>query len=194
MVDPMLLGSSEPHPLADQFIAMMAERDDPSVLEIGTRRWSDLITHHKAWVPHAGHYVMADIEPGLDVDVVTDVRALNFVGGQFSAVISVAVLEHISHPALAMAEVARVLHRGGLLYLQTHQSFPLHGEDGMYGGDFYRFSRGALHVLAEDAGLDVVATGYTHPVKLVPQTRVDRWNTSDDVEAYLCVDLLATKP
>lgn len=195
MTDPMLLGSDEPHPLADQFIAEMAMLTYPHVIEFGTKRWSDLITHHKAWVPHADPYVMADIEAGDDVELVIDVHDLSYIPtNHVDGVICIAVLEHLKRPAIAFCEMARILVRGGFGYWQSHQSFVLHGEDGMYGGDYWRFSRAALALLAEDAGLEVVETSYTHPVRLVPQTSIARWNDSPDVEAYLCVDLLARKP
>lgn len=200
MTDPMSLGSDEPHPLADQFIAELAAMTDPHVIEFGTKRWDpNLATHHKGWAPHAPLYVMADIEYGEDVDLVLDVHDLDYIHegrpcGPLHAVICIAVLEHCKRPWIAFREMARILRPGGIGYFQTHQSFVLHGEDGSYGGDYWRFSRAALTLLAEDAGLEVIGTSYTHPVKLIPQTSIARWNDSPDVEAYLCVDLLARKP
>lgn len=200
VTDPMSLGSDEPHPIADRFIAELAQVQEPHVIEFGTKRWDpNLATHHKAWVPHALVYVMADVEAGEDVDLVIDVHDLDYIHegrshGSLDAVIGVALLEHCQRPWVAFREMTQILRPGGLGYWQTHQSFVLHGENGEYGGDYWRFSRAALALLAEDAGLEVVETSYTHPVRLVPQTSIARWNDSPDVRAFLCVDLLARKP
>ena len=52
---------------------------------------------------------------------------------------------------------------GGLIYVQTHQSFPLHA----YPNDYFRFSRDALASLfGTEMGFEVVATNYDFPVRL----------------------------
>lgn len=198
MTDPMSLGSDEPHPLADQFIAMMAEIPKPDVIEFGTKKWDlNFTSHHEAWVPHASTYLKADIEAGEDVDWVADLHDFADVDWltdqpqcQWDGLVAIALLEHVHRPWIAMRGVATALRPRGLAYLQSHQSFVLHG----YPDDRWRFTRESLTMLAEDAGLDVIGTSYTHRATIVPQTRVDRWNTAEDVEAYLCVDLLARKP
>ncbi len=57
----------------------------------------------------------------------------------------------------------KALKVGGLLYIQTHQSFPLHG----YPNDYFRFSQDALASLfGTTMGFEVVATNYDFPVRL----------------------------
>jgi hypothetical protein len=52
---------------------------------------------------------------------------------------------------------------GGVLFVQTHQSFPLHG----YPLDYFRFSEDALASLfGTQMGFDVRATNYDFPVLL----------------------------
>lgn len=194
MNDPMSIGQ-EPHPLAEQFIQGLNAIPDPVVIEFGTKRWDpDLPTHHRHWAPLALSYTMADIEAGQDVDLVIDLHDLSYIheqrsGGPVHGVIAVAVWEHLARPWIAAQEVGRILAPGGLVYVQTHQTFPLHG---VYGGDFFRFSREGLEVLFMDAGLEVLGASYNYPAKITPPFGVDRWNP--DAESFLCVDLLARKP
>jgi len=176
--------------VADLSGAFRALAPGGPVLELGTAQsLPGRPTHHRDWFPQA-RYVMADIAPGADVEIAADVHRLPFAAGTFAAVVACSVWEHIERPWVATAEVARVLIRGGALYVQTHQSFPLHG----YPNDFFRFSTDALEVLAGDAGLEVVATAYEFPARIMPPDVVfDRgWN--DAAPAYLNVQLLARRP
>lgn len=174
--------------VADQFIGVLPAVD--SVLELGTLRWeADKPTHHKAWAPHAGTYVMSDIAPGLDVDVVADAHDLKpFHDGEFQALIACSLLEHVARPWLVLQAMSRVLAPGGVLFIDTHQTFPLHG----YPDDYFRFSTQALTVLAEDAGLEVVGAEHCFPATITPQVKVPVWNKA--AEAFLNVQMYARKP
>lgn len=179
----------EPHPLADAFIREMELVPHPLVLELGTLRADpDFPTHHRGWISPVAQYEMGDIEPGPDVTIVLDAHHFHHDIANLDAIIAVAVFEHLERPWLAMNSIFHALRRGGLVYVQTHQTFVLHG----YPRDYWRFSREALALLAEDAGLEVLGTSYSYPVKLVPQVAMSRWN--DAAQAYLCVDLLARRP
>lgn len=185
-------GTSE---VCDAFRRDLWTRDNANVLEIGTLRADpEVATHHREWARLPEHYVMADITSGPDVDVVTDAHALDFVGGQFSAVIAVAVWEHLARPGMAAAEVARVLHAGGIAYISSHHTFPLHSYGPTGEGDYFRFSRSALELLFTDVGLEVVASGYMYPCQIVPPPDVasGRWNPG--APAWLVVDGYFRKP
>lgn len=186
LTDPMRIASGV-DPLAAQAQTLIGQAR--RVLELGTLRSDPTFpTHHQAWAPEA-HYVKADVEAGLDVDVVVDAHNLQvFPDGDFDAVVAVAIWEHLARPWIATNEAARVLAPGGVLYVSTHHTFPLHG----YPNDYWRFSTEALAVLFADAGLEVIDVGYQYPAKIVPPAEVTRWNP--DAEAWLNVSGLARKP
>ncbi len=118
---------------------------------------------HKEWVPNAAEFLGTDLESGADVDIVADVHRLSSEVGQeqFDIVISCSSFEHFKYPHLAAHEVMKVLKVGGLLFIQTHQSYPIHAHP----YDYFRFSREALAGLfGEQMGFKVVATDYEFPV------------------------------
>ncbi len=206
--DPAAMGAGAA-PGAVELVERLAKLDAPEVVEIGTLRWDpDFPTHHERWAPH-GRWTKVDREAGPDVDIVDDAHTLDAfreevvlrnaagvyasrsdVADPFDAYVACSVFEHLERPWKAMAVAAEVVKPGGLVYVQTHQTFPLHG----YPQDFFRFSDKALEVLATDAGLEVVHAGYMYRCTIVPPPEVTRWNTADDVFAWLNVELLARKP
>lgn len=193
MVDPMSLGSDEPHPLADQFITDLMAMRAPKVLELGTRRWSDdLVTHHRAWAPDDAQYVMGDVENGTDVDLYADAHDLSpwFEDDDTDAFIAVAVWEHLRFSWVAAQEAFRILRPGGIAYIQSHMAFMRHG----YPNDYTRWTSDGLSALFEWAGFTTVGVSMTHRVHLTPLTPVARWNEGAASEAWLCVDGYFRKP
>jgi SAM-dependent methyltransferase len=152
--------------ILDDFIGCCKAMNRPRVLELGTKRSIDArSTRHDHWVPHAGEYLGTDIENGADVDFVADAHRLTTVTGteQFDVIISCSTFEHFKYPHLAAHEVMKALRVGGIVFIQTHQSFPLHGHP----HDYFRFSREALAGLfGTQMGFRIRATDYEFPVKL----------------------------
>lgn len=112
-------------------------------------------------------YVGLDLAAGPGVDVVADLHDLAALanGPPFDAVLICSVLEHVRRPWVAARQLARVVRPGGLLYCQTHQSFPLHDHP----GDYFRFSADALReVFAPDAGWRAIEAGHEYPAQVVP--------------------------
>lgn len=189
MTDVMRIGTDADNARADRFISMLREMDDTcTVLELGTKRWErDRPTHHKEWRPDAT-WVMSDIEDGPDVDMVADAHDLApFLPKAFDAMVAVSVWEHLARPWVAAKAAANVMRPGGILYVATHQTFPIHG----YPSDYFRFSDKALALIFEDAGFTVLDVGYSYPCSIKPPPVVTRWNPH--APCYLNVDLVAVR-
>jgi SAM-dependent methyltransferase len=168
------------------------------VLEAGTlQAVTGRATHSHGHFPHlaAADYVRLDIQAGPDVDVVGDIHALpKDWTASFDCFIACAVWEHLERPWIAAKEVARVLTPGGCFFITTHQCFPIHG----YPRDFFRFSRDALRLVFEDAGLIVDAADYreraaiTPPTNVVPAHHLEEWNRT--FPSYILVEATGRKP
>ena len=148
------------------FLAACRDVESPCVLELGTRR-SDPTrsTRHDEWVPHASEYVGTDIDAGADVDLVADVHHLTDLTGleRYDVIISCSTFEHFKYPHLAAHEIMKALRVGGLLFAQTHQSFPEHGHP----YDYFRYSREALAGLfGAQMGFRVQQTAYEYPARI----------------------------
>src|SRR4051794_18601882 len=152
--------------LEGRFVARCAGLPSPSVLELGTlQSQPGRSTMHRDWVPHASEFLGTDVEAGPDVDIVADLHRLSEgVGAEsFDVILSASTFEHLKYPTLAAHELMKSLRIGGVLFVQTHQSFPLHG----YPSDYFRFSQQALASLfGTEMGFRVVATDYDFPVRL----------------------------
>lgn len=175
--------------LAKDFVARCRALDKPRVLELGAKRSEpDRSTLHKAWLPHARQYLGADIEPGEDVDIVVDIHQLTLITGeeQFDVIISCSSFEHFKYPHLAAHEIMKALRVGGLLFIQTHQSMPIHA----YPYDYFRFTReGLAGLFSAEMGFSVIATDYEYPVKIYSK----RDKTSHTIPAYMNVRLMGEK-
>jgi hypothetical protein len=101
-------------------------------------------------------------------------------------ILTIATYEHLSRPWVATNEIAKVLKPGGLLYIRTHQTFPLHAHP----NDYFRFSAEALSLLCDDAGLKIIKTAYEYPVSLVSFVEPK----GSLAPAYIRVEALAKKP
>ena len=168
------------------------------VLEAGTlQSVPGRSTHSKSHFTEVEdeNYVRIDIAAGPDVDVVADLHRLPAEWtNSFDCFIANAVWEHLERPWIAAQEVARILRPGGLFLIATHQCFPIHG----YPSDFFRFSRNALRLIFEDAGLIVSAADYRHrsaivpPADIVPKEHLAGWN--DTFPSFILVEATGWKP
>ncbi len=150
----------------DDFLARCRTMDKPRVLELGTKRWDpDRSSRRDGWIPNADEYLGSDIENGVGVDIVADVHQLTEVVGeeQFDVIISCSTFEHFKYPHLAAHQVMKALKIGGILFVHTHQTFPLHS----YPYDYFRFSREAMAGLfGTKMGFKVIAIDYEHPARI----------------------------
>lgn len=168
-------------------LAVMTHR--PSILLCGAKRWGG--SHdadHRRHVARAD-WTTTDIAAGDEVDIVADLQTIHeTTDRRFDGIFCPAVLEHIERPWCAMYAMSQILAPNGALYIQTHQTFPLHG----YPNDFYRFSTEALRSLCQDAGLHVLASGYDGPCTITPTGECAVWNPI--AMSFVNVTICAVKP
>jgi SAM-dependent methyltransferase len=86
------------------------------------------------------------------LDTVADLGALPFLAGTFEAALNVVTLEHLSEPAVALAELGRVLEPGGRLLLVAPHEWEVHQAP----HDYFRYTRYGLTHLLQKAGFEAV--------------------------------------
>ncbi len=103
---------------------------------------------HKELCERAGfHWVGVDISPSSEATLLADAHALPFRAEVFDFVLSIAVLEHLVHPVLAMGEVRRVLKVKGWLMGTVAFLEPYHSNS------HYHHTHMGLFACLEAAGL-----------------------------------------
>jgi SAM-dependent methyltransferase len=148
-----------------EFIAAVNKIKKPVILELGTRRSNpDNKTEISDLFPLAKSYVKSDFMPGIDVDVVADAHKLLdvFWANTFHAIINRATYEHFKRPWIVSNNIVQLLRPGGLFFIQTVQTFVLHG----YPNDYYRFSTEALKSLFDYECIEILNCGYDYPVSI----------------------------
>lgn len=172
-----------------EFLKRVAAMSAPRVLELGTlRSINSRSTMHRDFVPHAAEFLGTDLVAGADVDIVADVHRLSDSVGveSFDVIVSCSTFEHLKYPHVAAHEIMKALRRNGLLFIQTHQTFPLHA----YPYDYFRFSREALAgVFGTQMGFEVLATNYEYPAAIWSHEVAD----SSAHPAFLNVNLVGRK-
>jgi hypothetical protein len=162
---------------------------NPVVMEIGTRRVNpDLRTKHDSWVSHAREYIGVDLIDGEDVDVVADIHQLATTIGEemCDIIITCSTFEHVKYPHLAAHQVLKTLRLGGLLYLHTVQTFPLHG----FPQDYFRFSReGLASLFGTKMGFEIIETSHEFPAQIHSEDQPQL----KDFDAFLNVNLFGKK-
>lgn len=161
-----------------------------TVLELGTKRWFEKPTHHEAIFLPYQKYVKSDVEAGRDVDVVADAHNLTVQFGLETqkVIFASSVWEHLKNPWRAADQLLSVLKPGGIFFIQTHQTFPIHG----FPNDYFRFSAEGLKSLFEsdDTCSELIAS-YDYPCKIIPENKELDWNPA--AESYLNVNLFGRK-
>lgn len=130
------------HVLFAEFVRRSQQLNNPRILELGARARSGIT---RTSLFQNAKYVGFDVVAGVNVDVVGDAHALSshFRPAEFDAIFSISVFEHLAMPWKVVLECNKVLKVGGLVYVQTHPTWPAHDRP----WDFWRFSRHAFDVL-----------------------------------------------
>ena len=172
-----------------QFLAKVAEDKPAAILELGTRKWGTQSTNHKHLFADYEHYEMADFIDGEDVTIVSDAHNLKeFQSDVFDCVFTASTFEHIQFPWVAACAIKRVLKSGGLLFVQTHQTLPIHG----YPHDYTRWSDEGLRSLFEWAGFHVVVADMFDRCTIQPRHDYPVWDFN--APAYIGVACFGIKP
>jgi len=160
--------------VVSKFQKELSNLHSPKVLELGTLQWNPGVsTHHGDWLPADAAFVKSDVEAGGDVDVVADAHDLNpFEDEEFDVFMAHSVWEHLRKPWIAAQAAHRVLKPGGILFIDTHFVFPLHG----YPSDYCRWTtEGLLGLFDEPEWADRIA-GYSYPTSIKKPPEIKVWN------------------
>jgi hypothetical protein len=135
--------------------------------------------------------VGVDIRPGPNVDVVGDVHALSsLVDGRFDAIYSISVFEHLAMPWQVVLEINRVANVGGLVFVATHPTWPLHERP----WDFWRYSPDAFRILFnERTGFELLRAELGLPAAIVSLNTDEPTAWLHRYEAFLGVAVVARK-
>ncbi len=152
------------HLLLGTFQSLLQSRPVGRLLEIGSRARSGITRRHLA--PKGWDYTGVDILDGENVDVVGDVHRLSdlFPANNFQAVMSFSVFEHVLMPWKAAVEINRILDVGGVGFLFTHQTWPMHDQP----WDFWRFSAESWRALFNSrTGFAIIDAAVGEPAYVV---------------------------
>lgn len=104
----------------------------------------------------AARYVALDISALAKPDVAGDAHALPFADGTFDVILANNVIEHLSEPAVGVAEMRRVLAPNGQVLYTIPFLYPVHEAP----HDYTRFTRYGLRRLFRDfSGVEIHARG-----------------------------------
>lgn len=108
---------------------------------------------YRSFFPSGVEYAAADLPGNPDANLLLNPDGtVPADDGSFDALMSTQVLEHVSDPALYLAEAHRVLRPGGRMLLSTHGTFIYHPDP----DDFWRWTCAGLRRVVEEAGFAVV--------------------------------------
>ncbi len=172
------------------FMKGLEELDGGLVVEVGARARSGRT--YLEIVPESMSYLGMDILEGPNVDLVGDAHELSRLiePGTVDGVFSIATFEHLAMPWKCAVEINKVLKPGGLCFVLSHQTFPLHETP----WDFFRFSDSAWRAIFNEAtGFEIldVAMGEPAAVAGLAVTPIT-WNM-DRASAYLGSSVLCRK-
>ena len=125
-----------------RFVDFLAEMDDKTfrVLDVGCGNG-----RYRNEINRRAQYVGMDFDTASQPEVVCDLNTepFPFPDESFDFVFSDSVLEHVMTPFAVMAEVHRVLKPGGRGFILVPFHYKAHGSP----YDFFRYSKGGLHLL-----------------------------------------------
>jgi hypothetical protein len=163
------------------------------ILELGTKRSkNDSPTNKKKLFLEINNveYIMTDYQSGIDVDIICDLHKIDgiFDTESFDLILSFSTFEHLKYPQLCSHNLMKILKIGGRLFIQTHQTFPLHG----YKYDYFRFSREAIKaIFSKQMNFSTITSYFTDDCVIIPHNIVNGWNYV--AESYLNIVYIGEK-
>jgi len=134
-------------------------------------------------LPHADSLINLDFIKGDNVDVVGSIEKMPFEDGEFDSILNIAVLEHVERPWIAVAEMGRVLKKGGRIVCCAPFFQPIH----YVPTDYYRFTPDGLRFLFESSGFEVQKLEYTHSLfHILGWIGEDYFSEKGVVQKFLC--------
>lgn len=128
------------------------------ILEIGSRDYGTTANLRDLFPGEM--YIGIDMQAGKGVDRVLDLtipfEKIDAVleGRRFGAIICLSVLEHCAQPFLMAANITKLLHSGGTLYVSVPFSWKFHG----YPSDYWRFTHEGVKKLFPDLVFDIAVS------------------------------------
>lgn len=158
------VAADESAALYNAFLESVRAIDNPTIIDVGGRDRSkfDRRVHFPGCT-----YIVVDVLPGANVDIVGDAHELSSMlpAESADAAISAYTFEHLLMPWKAAVELNRVLKPGGLICAMSHQALGLHDPP----WDFWRFSENAWSGLFNRyTGFEIVETVMSSPQFIVP--------------------------
>lgn len=147
------LGADPFNQLYLQFHEMVRSLGAPTIVEVGSRARSGNV--HVGWLPKDATYTGFDVRDGPNVDLVGDAHKISdyFPNSSVDAIFSLSTIEHLAMPWKAVVEMNSILKIGGLMFVGTHQTWPVHDAP----WDFWRFSSYTWRTLFNEAtGFEIV--------------------------------------
>jgi SAM-dependent methyltransferase len=135
----------------------MSKALDPILRENVNGRFLDIgcgeVPFRRVILDHVEEYMTFDIEERTErLDYIGNIQNMDMIpGDSFDSAGCFGVLEHVSEPARAAKEIARILKPGGVAVITAPFMARLHEEP----HDYYRFTGYGLKYLFEEAGLEV---------------------------------------
>ncbi len=154
-------------------IALFASRLTSNLLDVGSadgNRYRHLLTK-------VTHIKTLDIDSKHKPDIVGSTESIPLENNTIDSILCTQVLEHVSHPQVAVTEMYRVLKPGGTALITVPQYNELHAEP----NDFFRYTCFGLKNMCKKAGFDVIECdqrGGYHSCRAQMQIRywIDRYS------------------
>jgi len=131
-------------------------KDKNSVLDIGgglriveekNNRYNPANEWIKPYLKDIDYKIMDPVDT-YHPDIIGDIHKMPFADNTQSAIICLAVLEHVENPIKAVEEIYRVLKPGGYCLIYVPFLYYYHAEKGYY-GDYWRFTKDNLELLSK---------------------------------------------